>query len=115
MALHRAPWRNSRPNPVGPNRPPNEDPMRTLLLISALIALSATAPSQSRKEATQVLARMVAMAEKDPVLIFDAATYAREHDFEEQATNLFKRVLTYDPLHPGANLALGNLLHKVSG
>lgn len=80
------------------------------LLAVCIVALSATAPSQSPAQLKQELTKKEAAAKKDPEALFAAGQWATEKAMAVEAKRIFQAVLKIKPDHEGANTALGNEL-----
>ena len=78
-----------------------------------LVCLStACLPAQTRPQLKKQLKAMMAQAKSDTSLLYEAAQFAKEHNFTSDHKRLVKKILKLDPDHKGANELMGRVKYE---
>jgi hypothetical protein len=79
------------------------------LILLCLCVLAPLAPAQTRQQLKKQLRAMIAQAKNDTTLLFEAANFAKDHNFTADYKKLIKKILRIDKDHAGANTAEGRI------
>ena len=82
------------------------------LILLALFVMAPLVPAQPRPQLKKQLRVMIAQAKKDTTLLFEAANFAKDHNFTAEYKRLIKKILKIDKEHVGANAAMGKVKHE---
>jgi len=82
------------------------------LILLALFVVSPLMPAQTRPQLKKQLRVMTAQAKKDTTLLFEAANFAKDHNFTAEYKTLIKKILKIDKEHAGANAAMGKVKYE---
>ncbi|MHC4516533.1 MAG: hypothetical protein ACYTGW_11560 [Planctomycetota bacterium] len=86
--------------------------MKHLILILLALFLVAPLSAQTRPQLKKQLRVMIAQAKKDTKLLFEAATFAKDHNFTTDYKRLINKILKIDKDHAGANQAMGRVKYE---
>jgi len=78
-------------------------------ILLAFLVTAPLMPAQTRPQLKKKLRSMIAQAKNDTDKLFEAATFAKDHNFNADYKNLIKKILRIDKDHARANAAMGRV------
>lgn len=83
-----------------------------ILVLLTLFVMAPLLPAQPRSQLKRQLRAMIAQAKNDTTLLFEAANFAKDHNFTADYKRLIKKILRIDKDHAGANAAEGRVKYE---